>query len=48
MKFFKRASSTVWRWQYVFEELRQQYAARRQLIRQAICCILLACVGGGR
>ena len=37
-----RFSSWLWVREYSFEEARQRYADRRQLLRQAAACLLLA------
>ena len=37
-----RLSTFVWRTSYSMEESRQRYADRRQLIRQAAVCVVLA------
>lgn len=41
-------SRRIWLWQYALEEKRHRHAALRHLWRQALCCIGLALLGGGR
>lgn len=37
-----RVDLIVWRWAYALEERRDYHASKRNLWRQAGCCILLA------
>ena len=42
MTFGDRLASRIWVLSYSLEEARQRYADRRQLLRQAAACLLLA------
>ena len=42
MKIIDRAKSRVWVLSYSLEEARQRFAEKRQLLRQAGACLILA------
>lgn len=44
----RQVERAIWLWQFRLEEKRQHYAGFRHLWRQAMCCIALALIGGGR
>ena len=37
----------LWLLAYSLEDSRERYASKRQLLRQAAACVLLAMIGGG-
>ena len=45
MTILNRFTSAVWVQSYRLEEARQRYSSRRQLLRQAGACLLLALLG---